>query len=104
MKNSSVSFRLHREEQQLLEEILNLLQPAENRKPNFLYSLLGYLISAHLEFDPFWPHRERWIDDTTFLSLSVKPPNTVHVIGYINWGYAINASNGIYEPMEAENL
>lgn len=103
MKHKPISYLVAQEEERLLNEIVKLLEPTEGRTER-LYFALGTLISAHLRCDPNWNYRERWIDDTIFFSVSMAPPDTVHVVGYINWGFCGQgkASNGIYEPLEAE--
>lgn len=71
--------------------------PAEN----YLYSRLGFLISDHLRLDHFWNPNDQWIDATGFLETEILTTDALRIIGYFNWGYMPQASNGNYAPLDA---
>jgi hypothetical protein len=51
-----------------------------------LNSALTYLLGVQLQLDPSWDHKERWIDDVEWSSLS-SSVTTLKGKGKIWWGY-----------------
>ena len=59
--------------------------------PRDITECATYLLAAHLELDPTWDHKQRWIDDVE-LSLSFPEVGTVHGTGKMWWGHRRSVS------------
>jgi hypothetical protein len=54
---------------------------------SYLGFALGYLLTYHLSLHhPEWPHRQRWIDDIEWESISINRPEEVNGMGKLWWG------------------
>lgn len=102
MKNRIMSQTIEMEQERLLQEMKQRLQNKYGTGRSFLSNVLANLINAYLHYDQYWPHRERWIDDTGFLSVKISGHDTLRIIGYINLSDAKHNGNITKEPMEAE--
>jgi hypothetical protein len=63
-----------------------------------LSSALAYLLGVHLQLDPLWNHKQRWIDDVEWSAVS-SSGTTIKGDGKMWWGYRMRTSAALV-PIE----
>ncbi|HNG95249.1 MAG TPA: hypothetical protein PLB32_20780 [Acidobacteriota bacterium] len=81
MNNLPNKPQLHRWQNAVLDDLKQYLI---NKTP-FGSRAIGYLIFEHLKSDPTWAYPERWLDALNTFGKSVIDPQTVQMIGYLDW-------------------
>jgi hypothetical protein len=104
MKRRTIKKLLRREERNLEESLKGFLTNANNETENTsrgkLNSALTYLLGTQLQLVPLWNHKQRWIDDVEWSSLS-SSGKTLEGRGTIWWGKRAHVS-GAMVPVEFE--
>ncbi|HEY2973224.1 MAG TPA: hypothetical protein VGJ48_11985 [Pyrinomonadaceae bacterium] len=95
MKRRTTKKILRKEEQNLAHSLKGFLANTDEETYaswlRELNSALAYLIATHLQLDRSWDHKQRWLDDIEWSSLSSSDTGLVGK-GKIWWGYRINPS------------
>ena len=96
MKRRITKKILRKEEQNLGHSLKGFLANANDEtyviRLRELNSALTYLLGVHLQLDPAWDHKQRWLDNVEWSSLS-SSGTKLNGNGKIWWGYRRRASD-----------
>ena len=100
MKRRTSKKALRSEEQNLAQTLKSLLANANGELPTTALrefsSGLAHLLAVHLQLDPSWDHKQRWLDEVEWSSLS-SSGMTLNGNGKLWWGYRARPSAALFD-------